>query len=76
MKIEDFIQMVSCGMEYNFYLKDEEYWISHNESGYYLTRVKDSHSQEFATAEELFKNGRIDGASISELWDEIKEYFE
>ncbi|UTR13511.1 hypothetical protein MM221_12840 [Salipaludibacillus sp. LMS25] len=76
MKIKELIQMVSCGMEYNFYLKDEEYWISHNESKYYLTRVKDSYSQAFATSEELFKKGRIDGASLIELWDKIKEHFE
>nr|WP_307394945.1 hypothetical protein [Paenibacillus anaericanus] len=62
-------------MEYNFYLEDEEYWISHNVDGYYLTRVRDSYSQEFKTAEDLFGNGRIDGKSLLELWNSIKEYF-
>jgi SAM-dependent MidA family methyltransferase len=75
MNIDELVKMVSCGMEYNFYLNDEEYWISNNEAGYYLTRVKDSYSQEFATAEELFEKGRINGASVFELWDQIKEYF-
>ncbi|WP_219834729.1 hypothetical protein [Paenibacillus sp. R14(2021)] len=75
MNYSEFEQLVSCGMEYSFYLTDEEYWISHNEDGFYLTRVRDRHSQEFKTAEALFKNGRINGKSLLELWDSIKEYF-
>lgn len=75
MNYSELIQLVSCGMEYNFYLKDKEYWISHNEDGYYLSRVSDSYSQEFKTAEDLFENGRIDGKSLLELWDDIKQYF-
>ncbi|WP_027085181.1 hypothetical protein [Cohnella panacarvi] len=76
MNIDELIQMVGCGMEYNFYVDEKEYWISHNKEGYYLTRVEDSFSQDFDTAEELFEKGRINGLSIIELWDEIKEYFQ
>ncbi|QTH45392.1 hypothetical protein J4772_13845 [Cohnella sp. LGH] len=75
MDYSELMQLVSCGMEYNFYVETEEYWISHNENGYYLTRVRDSHSQEFRTAGDLFENGRINGKSLLELWDDIKEYF-
>ncbi|MCL6459369.1 MAG: hypothetical protein K6T85_15330 [Gorillibacterium sp.] len=62
-------------MEYNFYFDGEEYWISHNADGYYLTRVKDSYSQEFITSEELFQNGRINGKSILELWSFVSDQF-
>ncbi|AZS13999.1 hypothetical protein EI981_05730 [Paenibacillus lutimineralis] len=76
MTHSEFIQLVKCGMEYNFYVKDEEYWISSNENGYYLTRVRDSSSQEFKTPEELLENGRINGLSLFDLWDDLKDFFQ
>lgn len=76
MKFEEYKTLVQCGMEYNFYIDDAEYWISHNEDGYYLTRVIDSYTQEFSSSDELFQNARICGKTISELWDVIQEYCE
>ena len=78
MKLQEyneFKKMVGYGMEYLLYFNDEEYWISCNSEGYYLTRSKDSYSQDFLNSEELFENGRIDGKSILEIWEEIKDQF-
>jgi hypothetical protein len=74
MEYNEFMIMVKCGMEYNFYIDDEEYWISHNLDGYYVTRVKDSYTQEFKTSDELFENARINDKTILQLWNIIKEY--
>lgn len=74
MKYKEFMVMVERGMEYNFYINDEEYWISHNPDGYYVTRVKDSYTKAFKTSDELFKNARINEKTILELWSIIQEY--
>jgi len=67
-------QLVKHGVEYLFCLDDNEYWISQNADGYYLTR-QDGYSQDFVTSEELFRDGRIEGKTILELWDKIKDQF-
>ncbi|MCE5170974.1 hypothetical protein LQV63_16850 [Paenibacillus profundus] len=68
MEYSELVQRVGWGEEFQFYYQNEEYWISTNKEGYYLTRGKDSFTQSFQTAEELFKEGRIDGETILELW--------
>lgn len=55
--------------ELSFSYKSEEWWISRlygKEKSYLLTRSKDSYTQEFQTAEELFTNGIIDGKKFIE----------
>ena len=74
MTYNELKQSVGWGEEYNFYLNDEEIWISHNEDGYYLTR-EDGTYQEFKTSEELFQKGRINNKTILELWDDINGQF-
>ena len=66
--------MVKCGMEYDFIFQNHQYWISHSKEGYHLTKSYVD-SQTFETSDELFQNGRVDGKSILELWDDIKQYF-
>lgn len=68
MEYVELKDMVKHGMEYNFYFENEEYWISHNDDGYYVTRVRDSYSQEFKTSEELFLKAKINKKTISALW--------
>ncbi len=65
-------QRVAMGEEFQFYYRNESFWISRNKDGYYLTRVKDSYFQSFKTPNELFEDERIDGKSIQELWGEIE----
>jgi hypothetical protein len=72
LEYNELVQRVGWGEEFQFYYQDEEYWISTNKEGYYLTRGEDSFSQSFLTSEELFKEGRIDGKSILELWNLIE----
>ncbi|WP_019421386.1 hypothetical protein [Paenibacillus sp. OSY-SE] len=72
MEYSELVQRVGWGEEFQFYYQNEEYWISTNKEGYYLTRGKDSFTQSFQTAEELFKEGRIDGETILELWGLIE----
>ncbi|NMO95009.1 hypothetical protein HII30_04295 [Paenibacillus lemnae] len=72
MNYAELVQRVGWGEEFQFYYKDEEYWISLNKEGYYLTRGKDSYTQSFATTEELFREGRIDGKSIYDIWELIE----
>ena len=74
MTYNELKQAVQWGEEFNFYLKNEEFWISQNNEGYYLTQT-DGGYQKFKTSEELFEKGKINGKTILELWDEIKDYF-
>ncbi|KAB8139466.1 hypothetical protein F9U64_00075 [Gracilibacillus oryzae] len=72
MDYEELKQRVAMGEEFQFYYRNQSFWISRNKNGYYLTRVRDSYSQSFKTSNELFVDGRIDGKSIQELWKEIE----
>jgi hypothetical protein len=69
MSLDEFIELkerVAIGEEFSFNHRNGEYWISQNPDGYYLTRVKDSFTQEFDTPEALFENGMIEGMPLSE----------
>lgn len=72
MDYNELVERVGWGEEFSFYYQDEQYWISRNENGLYLTREKDSYYQSFKTSEDLFLNGRIDGQSIKDLWNLIE----
>ncbi|MDG5471413.1 hypothetical protein P6709_06615 [Jeotgalibacillus sp. ET6] len=72
MDYEELKQRAAMGEEFQFYYRNQSYWISRNSDGYYLTRVRDHYSQSFKTSNELFANGQIDGKSILELWKEIE----
>ena len=74
MSLNDFIELkerVAIGEEFSFNYKNDEYWISQNPDGYYLTRVKGSYTQEFDTSESLFENGMIEGRLLSEIYMDI-----
>ncbi|WP_079710408.1 hypothetical protein [Paraliobacillus ryukyuensis] len=71
MEYEELKQRVAMGEEFQFYYRNQSFWISRNQDGYYLTRVRDSYSQSFKTSNELFEDGRIDGMTILELWNEL-----
>lgn len=71
MDYEELKQRVSMGEEFQFYYQGESYWISRNQEGFYLTRVRDSNSQAFKTSSELFESGRIEGKTILALWNEL-----
>jgi hypothetical protein len=75
MTYDDLIERVEWGEEFNFEYENEQYWVSQNNDGYYLTRVNDSSTQEFKTAKDLFINGRIDNKSMFELWELICDQF-
>lgn len=74
MEYKEFMDLVKYGVEHNFYIEDEEYWISRNADGYYVTRVRDSFTQAFVTSEKLFESAQINGKTILELWNTIQEY--
>lgn len=74
MSLEEFIklqELVSIGEEICLDYKNEEYWISQAPNKCYLTRVKNSFTQQFDTPEILFKKGTIDGRLLSEIYTEI-----
>lgn len=75
MTYEELIEHVGWGEEFSFYYKNEQYWISQNGSVRYLTRVKGSETQEFKNTQELFEYGRVEGKSLLEIWEDIKEFF-
>lgn len=75
MNYEDIKERVGWGEEFLFRYNNDEYWISQNESKRYLTRVRGSFTQEFQTTEELFEKGRVEGKTLLEIWDEIKDFF-
>lgn len=72
LDFDEFAQRVAMGEEFQFYYKNEGYWISRNNESFYLTRVQDSSSQTFKTSEDLFKEGRIENKTIHELWEELE----
>lgn len=74
MTFNEYRDLVKKGMEYNFYVNNNEFWISRNNEGYYLTRVKDSNTQAFLEADNLFENAIIDGEKIFHWWNQIKGY--
>ncbi len=63
--------VLKWGEEFQFYYKNDSYWISQNEEEYFLTRERDRFSQSFESARELFANGKIADKTILELWDNI-----
>lgn len=75
MKYKDILERVSWGEEFFFFYHNEKYWISENESGFYLTRVRDSYTQPFSTAQDLFENGIVEEKTLVDVWNAIEEYF-
>lgn len=65
---KEFKEAIEEGQELAFDYKDEEWWISRvpEEKSFLLTRSRDSYTQAFKTAEELFKQGIIDGKPFIE----------
>lgn len=60
--------------EISFYFHDNEWWISRlygEPRSFLLTRSKDSYTQRFETAEELFTRGEIEGKTITDRREEL-----
>ncbi|EAD5710020.1 hypothetical protein ACI6K3_001486 [Listeria innocua] len=66
---------LAYGEEYNFYYKNEEYWLSKNQEGHYLTKVPDGETQEFKTSEDLLETARISEILIIEIWGDMQNQF-
>ena len=49
MNYEDLVERVGWGEEFSFQYCGDEYWISQNAKGRYLTRVADGYAQDFRT---------------------------
>ena len=75
MSYEEIKERVSWGEEFYFCYNGEEYWISQTKYKLYLTRVRGSVTQEFSSTEELFQNGKVEGKSLVEIWEDIRQYF-
>lgn len=75
MEYEQMADSLAYGEEYNFYYKNEEYWLSKNQEGHYLTKVSDGETQEFKTSEDLLGTARINGKLIIEIWEDIQSQF-
>ncbi|MGA9290080.1 MAG: hypothetical protein WBV93_17255 [Anaerobacillus sp.] len=71
-QFKEFQYGIYIGEEFNFNYESDEYWISQNEKGYYLTKVNGSVTQEFNTANQLFEEGKIDGRFFSEIYKDIE----
>lgn len=68
----EFQKLISMGDELNFYYKDDEYWISHSLEKSFLSRTKDSYTQEFNSYKELFDNATIEGIGISKIYSKLR----
>lgn len=75
MNYQEIKERVGWGEEFYFYYNNEKYWISQNGTKRYLTRSKNSETQEFQTTEDLFEKGKVDEKTLLEIWDEIKHFF-
>ena len=73
MPFYDVIKWAKRGGEYYFYYHNDEYWISQNKEGFYLTKMGGG-TQSFDTIEDLIRCGEVDGKSMIDVWDDIKEY--
>ncbi|MFJ8088794.1 hypothetical protein ACIQ7N_11380 [Lysinibacillus sp. NPDC095746] len=68
----EFKKLISMGDELNFYYKEDEYWISHSLEKSFLSRTKDSYTQEFNGYNELFENATIEGIGISKIYPKLR----
>ncbi|MGX7150331.1 hypothetical protein [Enterococcus ureasiticus] len=75
MEYKEMANSLSYGEEYNFYYNGEEYWMSRNDDGNYLTTVSSEETQEFKTATDLLEKARIGDKTILNIWEEIKDQF-
>lgn len=75
MDYKELLERVGWGEEFSFYYNGEQYWISQNSEGQYLTKVNGSQTQCFKTSEELFQNAKVEGHLIIEIWDNINDQF-
>ncbi|MED4080316.1 hypothetical protein P4637_18770 [Halalkalibacterium halodurans] len=71
MELKEFKDRILMGEEFQFYFKDQSYWISQNENGYFLTREHDGYSQSFKSVDDLFRLGIIQGKTLEEIFDVI-----
>lgn len=75
MKYKEYLELqdnVKIGEEIALYYENEEYWISRSQDGQFLlTRSKDSNTQFFITANELFEKGTIDGHSFRDIYEKM-----
>jgi len=76
MEYSVFVEIVAMGEELDFIYEEDTYSISFNRHGYYLTRFSDCYTQAFKTSDDLFREARINGKSILELWDKLRDNFE
>ncbi|URJ48354.1 hypothetical protein [Paenibacillus polymyxa] len=72
MEYTELVERFEMREEFQFYYKNDSYWVSQNEEEYFLTRERDSFSQSFESTRELFANGKIDDKTIVELWNNIE----
>lgn len=75
MSLEEYIELqkkISIGEEISFIYKGDRYWISQDLKKYYLSRVKDSFTQDFNSIDELFENATIDGKTLSSIYNELE----
>lgn len=62
---------LSQGREVEFYYNNKKYSISNNHDGVYLTEYHNPVHQDFKTDTELLENGKIQGLSIRDIWDDV-----
>lgn len=63
---------IAMGEELNFYYNNDEYWISNNPGEHYLTRSRGQYTQVYASCEELFEKGTIEGIKLSEIYSKLR----
>lgn len=69
----EFVGWIKMGEEIDFKYKGNQYWISHNEEGSYLTKTGDQiNEQVFKNEIDLLNNATIDGFKLKEIWDDIE----
>lgn len=75
MNYKEYLELqdnIKIGEEISLYYEGEEYWISRSQEGQFLlTRSKDSSTQFFNTADELFERGTINGHLLRNVYLKI-----
>lgn len=70
-KFEHLKRDLEMGRELTFIYKDKKYYISHSKEGWHLSK-HGGQIKTFSSHEILINRGRIGGAALQDIWNEVE----
>lgn len=68
---EEFVADLEMGHEIEFNVQREDYSISHNDKGWYFSKLNSDYHT-FSDVTNLLENIRIMGQTLKEMWDQVE----